>query len=161
MLLNEKFLKSLTIRSMQALGGLIVHHFFSKQGNINKDIEILVLHQLSILIKDNLLEWENMGATLPINGRGDPVPEDFKGIDKKLNGIASQAIDYSTEIGLCSLYTSDHRESLFFLLKLLSVTDLAEKNIIDATTLDLLPKGSGWGSTISTEEHSIIVRNII
>lgn len=161
MLLNEKFLTSLTVRSMQALGGLIVHHFFRKEGEINKEIEALVLHQISALIKDNLLEWEKMGATLPINGRGDPPPEDFKEIDEKLNGLASQVIDYSTEIGLCSLYTSDHSESLFFLLKLLNITGLAETKIIDAVTLDLLPKGNGWGPTISAEEYSLIVINTI
>ncbi|MFD1838158.1 hypothetical protein [Paracidovorax cattleyae] len=157
---NEKFFKNLTTRSLQALGGLITHQFFKEKGKMTKDTDALVLHQLSILIQDNLLEWENVGATLPINGRGDPVPESFKKIDQELNGLASQVTDYSTEIGLCALYTSDHSESRSFLLQLLSATNLTNRESIDAAILNLLPRGDGWGPTISQEEYTIITRNI-
>ncbi|BFO57071.1 hypothetical protein [Acidovorax sacchari] len=160
-LLDEKFLKTLTTRSLQALGGLITHQFFKEKGKINKDISALVLHQLSTLVEENILNWETIGATLPINGRGDPVPEAFKKIDQELKGLASQVTDYSTEIGLCALYTSDHSESRSFLLRLLSVTNLANCESIDAVILNLLPRGDGWGPTISQEEYTIITRNFV
>ncbi len=72
---------------MQALGGMLAHHFFKEKDKTTRDIDILVIHQLSVLIKENLIEWENIGATLPINGRGDPVPESFKKIDQELRKV--------------------------------------------------------------------------
>ncbi|MDA8522183.1 hypothetical protein [Acidovorax sp. NCPPB 4044] len=161
MLLNDDYLKTLTKRSMQALGGLIVHHYFEKHSKLTNEIQALVLHQVSVLIKDNLLEWENIGATLPINGRGDPTPEDFKDIDKQLNNIPSKIVDASTEIGLCALYTSDHSESLSFLDLLINWTGFLEANTVDKEVFNKLPRGKGWGPTVSELEYKYIIKNTI
>lgn len=160
MLLIEDYLKSLTIRSMQALGGLIIHQYFKNHNHLTSEIRLLVFYQVSVLVKDNLLEWENMGALLPINGRGDPNPESFENIDIQLKNIPSRIVDASTEIGLCALYTSDQSEALSFLRLLLDLTGFFPSLPVSQDALEALPRGSGWGTTINEKEYFNIIKTL-
>lgn len=156
MLLNEDCLESLTTRSMQALGGIVLYRYFKSRNKLTAEIQVLALHQISVLVEEDLLKWERSGAALSINGRGDPNPEYFAIIDMQLEKVPSKIIDASTEIGLCALYTDDHAESLLFLGSLLKWTCFEEIPMEDEI-LEALPRGRGWGAKISKEKYKNII----
>lgn len=158
--LDEAFLRALTIRSMQALGGLTVYRYFLDRARLSEELCALARHQVSVLIEEDLPRWDSRGACLPINGRGDPTPSAFRQTHQDLLGVPGRLVDAATEIGLSALYTSDHRDAIGFLLTALDLAGSSRQHILDARLAPLLPQGTGWGPTISDVAYAGVIAHL-
>ncbi|WP_417356561.1 hypothetical protein [Flavobacterium sp.] len=101
-------ISDLKIREQQLIGTLCIVCFCKKYDIQHHDIDEFVSYLLSILIADNLPEWEDEGLKVNIVGRGEPLPQSVENsILPKLRGDFQKLIDIASEIGMADMYGAD------------------------------------------------------
>ena len=101
-MLNETgWLKSLSIRRKQAFATLCLVEFCAASGIESAAVGELVEHLLSILVSDNLTEWEARGAKLELAGRGDPLPDSVRmGLPPGIHEEVFQRLGLAADLAL-------------------------------------------------------------
>jgi hypothetical protein len=155
----------MSIRERQAFAALCLAKFCEVNQIIHNSIKKLISHLMSILVIEDLAEWESKGAYLELSGRGDPLPQSLEAI------VTSSIIDEFThlvecvvEVGLVDMYGESSELSLKFLIKCI---DILKNNNIELPSTDILinnkvecNKNEVWGKPISQERLNDIMSNI-
>jgi len=156
----------LSIRELQVVATFCVAKYCSNFNLKHDCIEEYLLHHLSIIFTENLLEWENKGKIINITGRGDYLPDDFiTCIDTKRIKEFDIITQYSTEVGITNLFGCHDTEPLNFLLK---VINILKKHNIEIPSLKSifininreLDSNSHWGNIVSELEYNEIKENL-
>lgn len=101
-------ISDLKIKEQQLIGALCIVCFCKKYDIQHQDIDEFVSYLLSILVADNLPEWEGEGLKVNIVGRGEPLPQSVENsIPLKLRGDFQKLIDNASEIGMADIYGAD------------------------------------------------------
>lgn len=101
-------ISGLKIKEQQLIGALCIVCFCKKYDIQHHYIEEFVSYLLSILVADNLPEWEGEGLKVNIIGRGEPLPQSVENsVPLKLRGDFQKLIDNASEIGMADMYGTD------------------------------------------------------
>lgn len=154
----------LSIREKQALGALCILSF-CKECNIKYiGVSELCNHLLSLLITENLMNWNNNGLTLNIIGRGEPFPEELNTIlPYHLKDVFYDLVDNVIEIGIVDLFGEFTDYPNKFLTKALNIVK-EQKIILDFpagffTELNQQIWGEVWSVTKYNDLISYIEKN--
>ena len=147
-------ISELSIRSKQSIGAIFLYEASLLEKKLTADLGGLISHQFSILVAGNLPNWEKDGVGLVVNGRGDDLDEANKLVFGDDN-IILDLIDFSTEIALSCMYTSDFDRSTVFLIRCIEVIKKMPHNEImlmkDFSDFDAM-HAPDWGPVISAEK---------
>lgn len=156
-------LQHISIRKKQAYAALCLASFCTKKQIFHQGIKELIEHLLSILIKENLVKWENEGCNLEITGRGDPLPDSLKAIlPEDIYHFLNHLIECVVEVGIVDMYGSLSDKPLVFLLESIKIIKASGVEIPDINDVfnkkDMENVGdSGWGNTMSNEEYEKVI----
>lgn len=156
-------LRHMSIRKKQAYAALCLASFCAEKQIFHQGIKELIEHLLSILIKENLVKWENEGCSLEIPGRGDPLPDSIKAIlSEDIYDVFYLLIECAIEVGIVDMYGALSDEPLSFLLECIKIVQSSGVEIPDIN--DVFNKkdienasDSGWGETMSNEEYEKVI----
>jgi hypothetical protein len=150
--------RDLTTREMQAYGGLCLYRFCKAKGIRHESIDELIRHLLSILISDDLADWERRGAQLQLNGRGwDPLPVSLRDqLPEEIRDDFAEFVEDLVHIGFSDTYGAATRKPLKYLVKCLTYMDDHGVERPDVAELfrNRTPRGEtapDWGEVFSQE----------
>lgn len=156
-------LQYLSIRGKQAYAALCLVQFCAAKRITHVSITQLVEHLLSILVADNLPDWERKGACIELTGRGDPLPVAVKEVvPEHLRQTFCCLVDSVVEVGIINMYGATNEEPFRFLYQCMNIL---EKNGVKLPLLEdvlgLIDRGqqesNGWGNPINDEEYKKII----
>jgi GT2 family glycosyltransferase len=168
---TRKQITSLTTRSKEAYAALCLASFCAHKNLRDSLIQELLDHLFSILITENLAEWNATGVRLDLFLRGDPIPEkvcrnENHSIRKELEAL----INYVVEVGIVDIFAHVSSEPDRFLAKCIEVL---KKNQVPIPEIpDELPVTSfpcqdeikeehnRWGGIITNELY-LSLKNIL
>ena len=152
-------IENYNLRQMQAYSALCLWKFcFSMQIN-NENLNKLIMHLLTILTTNNLLEWERLGGELSVTGRGDPLPQELvKNIHDNIKVDLMKLIDSCVEVGIVDMFGEESEQPLFFLNECKKILD---KYALESPPLSILNTykvgKSRWGEPITDAELKQII----
>jgi len=151
--------KNFNVRQLQAYASLCLWKFCNHLNVKHNSINELVRHLISILIANNLPEWEQRGVAIAITGRGDPLPQDVeKIIPVESVEIFNSLVESCVEVGIVDMYGASTNKPYEFVGHCVM---LLKQSGIDIPSTDILEKyGRGndvWGAPINDSEFSDIL----
>lgn len=160
-ILNTYILK-LNNREKQFYGALCLAKYCTVRKIVHPAIGKLISHLFSIMIARKLPEWENAGACLPINGRGDPLPQEIcQALAPPELQDFRELVDMTVEIGLVDMYSSSTNLPERFLLGCLN---MLEEKLIPPPEMIAFPKDIDspipWGGAINEEEYNSLLGKV-
>ncbi|MFK7089517.1 hypothetical protein AAFM71_11960 [Chromobacterium violaceum] len=98
-------IKNLTSKKKQLYAAKCLSIFCQENSLQHPSIDLLIAHLNSIENVQNIAQWEHEGALLPLNGRGDPIPEELEALlSKNIKSDFLHLVDYTVEVGIVDLY---------------------------------------------------------
>lgn len=116
--------KSLSVPEIQLYGSSCIREFCAKKEISHPAIFELLDHLESMRSSQNLPEWDNKGALLKLNGRGDDIPVDLEEIliQKKATDLTA-LVDSVVEIGIVDLYGGRTNLPIEFLERAMTILE--------------------------------------
>jgi len=159
----KETLSLLSTRKKQACAALCLAQFCAANRIVHVFIAQLIQHLLSILVTDNLPEWESQGARLELTGRGDPIPQSVEeDVPEHLRTTFRCLIDSVVEVGVVDMHGVSSEEPCRFLCQCVDI--LAECGVelsllegIMALQHDQRQGTDGWGSPVSDVEYEEVM----
>lgn len=146
--MNNVLNQIVSIRQMQAYGAICLATFCKHYGVFNKDLIQLINHLFSILIVEDLTDWEEKGTYLTIKSFGEPIPEEAKeSFPNTAKEYVQDIVEDISLIGVIDMYGALTDRPLSCLRDALSI--LEKLNITPPPVKPLAyHDDSGWGNRI-------------
>lgn len=143
----------LSTREKQAYAAVMFKEFCKKYDIENHLIDDLIAHLFSILVSENLPEWEQEGKVLEFSGREDDFDAmDWStAIDDCLKEDLFEIIRCVVEVGLIDMYGADTGLPLTFLKETKSIL---KKHDIDLPKNYFHLHGRSWGKAYSKPAYT-------
>lgn len=160
----KNYINNISIREKQAYAALCLAKFCGEKGLYHQDIKKLIEYLLSLLIKENIVSWEQEGSGLSLSGRGDPIPNDLQNmIGDNNQEVFHNLVESVVEVGLSDMYGNFTQDPLKYTLKCIKI--LEENRVIPpniSKIFNLIEEKSGdgmneWGETFNEKEYQKIV----
>ncbi len=139
----------LSTREKQAYAGLCLARYCHASHIQHSAVDQLVDHLLSVLVSEDLPEWERHGAGLALSGRGDSVPDELAQVlDEETRPAFEELVEYAVEVGIGDMYGADTESPLSDLMRCVWVLHHAAVSLPDIpASFGQQPK-PGWGERL-------------
>lgn len=118
-------LSKLSLRERQVYASECLRRYCEIKRISHCSIIELLNHLESITGSESLAKWDAHGAMLPLNGRGDPLPEDLESTLSEFNKQEFVTlVDSVVEVGIIDLYGAQSELPLKFLKKILDILEI-------------------------------------
>lgn len=120
-------------RDLQLYSSKLLHAYCAAKSIKHVAVDELIAHLNNFPESRDLAAWERKGAVLPLNGRGDDVPQDLsQSIPSQDIDDFCHVVDSAVEVGIVDAYGAPSELPVRFIEKIASIL---RKNNIDIPQL--------------------------
>lgn len=121
---RNSLLMTATTQDLQRYAADCLDRYCQSKNICHPAVDELLSHLRSMGACENLAVWENNGACLALNGRGDDMPQDLhESLTHETADTLAKLVGYVVEVGLADMYGAASELPLAFVKRAVSILE--------------------------------------
>jgi len=158
---KNNLIASFNVRQLQFYAAICLWFFCSKNRIVHKKIDNAISYFLSIMLSENLVEWDQSAVALEIIGRYHDLPSDFLStVPSHLREPLVDLVDNCSEVGWVDMYGRDSGEPYAHLLRCIEILQSHNIEVPDSSHLEILSSESieHWGQNVDISKVRAVLQ---